>query len=91
MVANEPRMRPVEASKPPSMIPTWQDKWLLTTLPSGASKAIINGFNRRALKALREDCGVASAKPRMMGLYSIKTALLILWIWSLRREETTCP
>lgn len=31
-------MKPVDASKPPSMIPTWQDKWLLTTLPSGASK-----------------------------------------------------
>lgn len=31
-------MKPVDASKPPSMIPTWQDKWLLTTLPSGALK-----------------------------------------------------
>lgn len=42
-------MKPVDASRPPSMIPTWQDKRLLTTLPSGASKTT----NRGTLKVLR--------------------------------------
>lgn len=71
-------MRPVDASKPPSMIPTWQEKWLLTTLPSGASKTIINRFNTKALRALWKGCGLCigraeddpSSKPRARPTHS---------------------